>query len=100
MFVDKASGVKSDRPPPVPKFFELSFSRKLIRLVARSRNDRILTTGQLTCFGHIEILHDTQALHALVVIVLTTRNDLALPLTGGCRCALRSNRHESETRRA
>jgi hypothetical protein len=51
----------------------------------------------LTCFGYIEILHDNQVMLACAVIVLTTRNDLTLSLTGGCRCALRSNRPESVT---
>ena len=56
MFVDKASGVKSDRPLPVPKFFVLSFSRKLIRLVARSRNNRILILLQSKLTGHAQLV--------------------------------------------
>ena len=46
--------------------------------------------AELTCFGNIESLHETQAVHACAVIVLMTRNDLALPLTGCCRW---TNRH-------
>jgi hypothetical protein len=39
----------------------------------------------------------THAMHASAVIVLMIRNNLALILTGGCRCALRTNGPESVT---
>lgn len=81
---DNRRAVASDGDRPISECEQVRTEcRKLVGAAFDSsdapKNHRILTTGQLTCFGHIEILHDTQAMHALAVIVLTTRTELALP---------------------
>jgi hypothetical protein len=65
---------------------QIPVSRCLVRVPGNSNvlrdasyNDRILTTGQLTGFGHIELMLETQSIHACAVIVLMTQLTLLYP---------------------
>ncbi len=48
---------QTDRHRLFGQFFRFS-SWKLKRIVALSSTHRILTTGRLTCFGDIELVHE------------------------------------------